>query len=940
MIDCMRSLVKFILACFLLCLMLFVGAGLWVWYQLHQLPVSDLSLRSAAVTLHSARLRHLSFRYTGDIQVPVSLESLTLKWTWNGLLPQIQDVHADKVKVALSQYPTAAATDNGEITWPQDWQLPAALPARISVSEFALTLPCADSTCTYTGEFYLHHQEALDVAAVVSPARTSDRQHSLALQAYYNVTQHGPELALQLQDGDSLSLDLNAVLTNSQRLRGSVAGSMQQVPEWLLAEATRWRLKIPEALMASLQRVPKPLEVNAEWQLDTASQPRRGWLEAANGSIDLDLNAGEQVSVSLHAVLEQQLTTRLSGYLQAEARPALFKLFQTQLPASVHPYIDQLQQPLRLHSEWWMQLDEQAGQPLRERLHGEAELAMELDQSVSVADVGDIKAAAEALVQFGDGQLTGYQLEGSGTIDHLSFDEALAAWQLYPETLHWTVRSESASIPSLSQPLALDLQLHSTGITKLNLTSMLSLNLNDLSVQSPLTTLSLQQADWQWQNVQLRNATAVLPFRFAMQDSNFSISSSAPMQLSAGINFAAYQTEQAQLSMSKWHISGTADDLPATSLSAEAALTLPGLSGPLLHTQNVNWSGTITGASQQLRSDGRLRNNQGLVINHEAVLGAEKLHVQWDIAPIFWLAGNPLRTSLDAWPELLTLERGRSSAHGDLTLNLSNAAMQIAATLDMADVAGLYDTTSFSGLSSQVEVESDGEHFRTTLPSLTIQRLVKGVSIGPVQAKGSYQAMFSAPFAGTLQVDHNRASIFNGGVSIENTRYDLAAESVLFQVNIAELDLSQVLREYPASDLSGSGILSGSIPVRWSASGLSIEAGRLAAQPPGGELRYQSPRAQQLGERNQAMKLVVDALEDFHYSLLESTISYYDDGTLELALAIEGHNPGWQHNRPVHLTVRLQEDLPALIASLQLTNQVNSIIQERVQKRLLESLRR
>jgi hypothetical protein len=272
-------------------------------------------------------------------------------------------------------------------------------------------------------------------------------------------------------------------------------------------------------------------------------------------------------------------------------------------------------------------------------------------------------------------------------------------------------------------------------------------------------------------------------------------------------------------------------------------------------------------------------------------------------------------------------------------LEFAESSLNFLAEADLADVAGLYDTTSFSGLNSEPSLSSDGTRFEVNVPALALQRLTKGIEVGPVQAQGSYEAALAAPLHGLLQVDANRVRVFSGEVSIENTSYDFADESVLFNIAISQLDLGLILSEYPASDLSGSGILSGTIPVRWSEEGLRIDTGTLAAQPPGGELRYQSERAQQLGERNQAMKLVVDALEDFHYSLLESTVSYYDDGTLELELAIEGHNPSWQHNRPVHLKVNLQEDLPALIASLQLTNQVNSIIQERVQKRLLESLR-
>ncbi|MGX5914314.1 YdbH domain-containing protein [Aliidiomarina sp. Khilg15.8] len=924
---------KIILVFFSLCLLFLVGAALWVWHQLNQLPINDLSLRPAAISLHSARLHHLSFNYIdGDLRAPVSLESLALNWAWHGLTPQLQDVHADKVHVALNQYPTATPeADDHDIAWPESWRLPDLLPARISIGEFLLTLPCADTTCKYAGELYLHQQEALEVAASIRSGHGPNEAQTVLLEGHYKVTQQRPELTLQIQNIDNFALDLNAVLTPDRRFRGSTVGTLQSVPDWIWADAAQWGIELPDDASLWVQRIPKPLALDGQWHVDMPQQLSASWLDTVKGTLDLDLEAGQQVSVSLHALLQQDPNTELIGQLQAQIEPEILTLFDAQLPKHVQPYTKQLEQPLQLRGEWQLALP---------HLSGSAQARLELDQAIHIAPLGRLQATVDSSIQLEDGHLSAYQLKSIGTIADLDLADALATWQLNPETLHWTVQADGTSLPSLSQPLALDIELYSTGDTKLNLTSVLDIDLNDFSVKSPLTTLSVRQADWRWQNAHLKDVTLILPFSFDVQDTKFSLSNSASMQLRAETDYASLHSDQAQLSVNNWHASGDLDDLPGVSFDAAAALTLAALTAPQLHTQDISWSGTITGASQQMRSKGRLRNSHGLVLNHEAQLNAQTMSVQWDVPPVFWLAGNPLRTSFNAWPELLTLERGRSSARGELTMAFDTSAVELAATFELADVAGLYDTTSFSGLNSQIDVESDGDRFHATVPSLTLQRVVKGIAIGPVQAQGSYQGEISSPLAGKLQVDENRANVFNGEVSIENATYDFAAESVLFHVTIAQLDLSQLLNEYPASDLTGSGILSGSIPIRWSENGLSIESGTLKAQPPGGELRYQSARAQQLGERNQAMKLVVDALEDFHYSLLESTVSYYDDGTLELALAIEGHNPTWQHNRPVHLTVRLQEDLPALIASLQLTNQVNSIIQERVQKRLLESLRR
>jgi hypothetical protein len=55
---------------------------------------------------------------------------------------------------------------------------------------------------------------------------------------------------------------------------------------------------------------------------------------------------------------------------------------------------------------------------------------------------------------------------------------------------------------------------------------------------------------------------------------------------------------------------------------------------------------------------------------------------------------------------------------------------------------------------------------------------------------------------------------------------------------------------------------------------------------------------------------------------------------LRLALRLEGHNPNLEQGRPIHLSINLEEDIPALLTSLQLTDRVSDTIQRRVRERL------
>jgi len=113
-----------------------------------------------------------------------------------------------------------------------------------------------------------------------------------------------------------------------------------------------------------------------------------------------------------------------------------------------------------------------------------------------------------------------------------------------------------------------------------------------------------------------------------------------------------------------------------------------------------------------------------------------------------------------------------------------------------------------------------------------------------------------------------------------------------------------------------------------------VENGQLAARAPGGVLRFVSPRLQAMAQANPGMNLVTEALENFHYRHLSSSVGYDERGTLNLGLRLEGRNPDLEGGRPINFNINLEEDIPALLTSLQLSDRVNRTIQQRVQQRL------
>ncbi|OZB39816.1 MAG: hypothetical protein B7X50_09280 [Alishewanella sp. 34-51-39] len=365
-------------------------------------------------------------------------------------------------------------------------------------------------------------------------------------------------------------------------------------------------------------------------------------------------------------------------------------------------------------------------------------------------------------------------------------------------------------------------------------------------------------------------------------------------------------------------------------ITATASLQLQQLQHPQLQTTDWQLHSSISGSLQALQLQGELSNTPGLTVQYQAQLDAlTKLSASWQLADIFLLAGNPLQDSFRAWPELLTLQRGRLTASGQL--HYPAAPQLLEAQLQLRELSGFYDRTLFTNLSGQSTVAINPEQLSLSVPQLSVQQLNHGMTLGPLQLVANYQTALAAPEQGVIELQQLQSDFLLGQLSIKPTRLDLSQPSQWLDIKLQQLDLAELLRQHPASDVVAIGKISGQIPLQLNAQRqLSVSAGQLSAEAPGGRLQYRNPAA--AASSNPGMKLVFDALEDFHFSLLNSEVSYQADGTLTLGLQLQGFNPAVQQGRAINLNINLEEDIPAMLASLQLAGKLNDTLTKRVQQ--------
>ncbi|GLX13090.1 hypothetical protein Pstr01_13290 [Pseudomonas straminea] len=334
---------------------------------------------------------------------------------------------------------------------------------------------------------------------------------------------------------------------------------------------------------------------------------------------------------------------------------------------------------------------------------------------------------------------------------------------------------------------------------------------------------------------------------------------------------------------------------------------------------------------------GKLSNDSELQLDLTASLDAKhNLQLKATLGELFLRSGNPLAKTLVQWPELLDLDSGRLNADANLTLAAGSSAPSLDLDLTSKGLGGIYDRSELSGLDARAQFKLAHQRFELYIPELKLQQANPGLPIGPVEARARYSAPLADTGRGQLEVNLARTALMGGEVTLTPGTWNLGAANPAFPIQIRGLELQQLLALYPAEGLAGSGTLDGDLPLRLGENGIKIEQGHVAARQPGGYLKFSSEKIKALGRSNPAMQLVTQSLEDFRFTTLNSSVDYDQHGILTLGMRLEGQNPAIENGRPIHFNINLEEDIPTLLASLQLTDRVNDIITRRVQQRMLQ----
>ncbi|GKS57529.1 hypothetical protein YTPLAS18_10560 [Nitrospira sp.] len=270
---------------------------------------------------------------------------------------------------------------------------------------------------------------------------------------------------------------------------------------------------------------------------------------------------------------------------------------------------------------------------------------------------------------------------------------------------------------------------------------------------------------------------------------------------------------------------------------------------------------------------------------------------------------------------------GRAEGTGDVMPRLRSGAL----TVRLDGVAGRIRAYPFGGLSTSatVTLTSPSQWSMPEPADLRIDTVQTGVNVSNVAAR--IQIGWDDGLVPS-RVDLRNVSlhILGGRATSEGLRYELAGETHAFTVRLEQLSMQEILSLEQQKGLEGTGVIDGLLPLTLGKSDVTVTNGVIEARPPGGVIRYRpsSGSAEALTGSSSQMNMVLQPLSNFHYNILKSTAQYGSDGTLKLETRLEGRNPDWQQGRPVHFNLNVEENIPALMRSLEIVQGIEKSIEK------------
>jgi len=366
------------------------------------------------------------------------------------------------------------------------------------------------------------------------------------------------------------------------------------------------------------------------------------------------------------------------------------------------------------------------------------------------------------------------------------------------------------------------------------------------------------------------------------------------------------------------------------SAAGEINLNTPGGKFGKQSLPQGNLTGKFTADSHKVKTDFELAvANQAvkLHVNAEHWLDTNKGKAAFKLIQAgFSEQGFKLSRVIDDWSLPFDITAGRLAVEGMVKWANDLAAHTV---ILFDNLGGRFKQTAIAGVNGELALVYRNGGLQT---SKDAQIYVGMIDVGfPIENLHTGFALESKDdvLIPTFRLKNFQTDILGGKIRIEPFVFDPARDKNRIVVKLEKLALEKIMALEKQKGLSGNGLLDGWIPVDITAKSFVVEDGKLDARKPGGVIRYSpDPGVTEMAKSNMSVDMLIKVLKDFHYQTLGMRSDYKPNGDLVLHVQLAGRNPGWQKGQPVNLNLNLQENIPALLRSLQLTNDIGERMSE------------
>jgi hypothetical protein len=285
-----------------------------------------------------------------------------------------------------------------------------------------------------------------------------------------------------------------------------------------------------------------------------------------------------------------------------------------------------------------------------------------------------------------------------------------------------------------------------------------------------------------------------------------------------------------------------------------------------------------------------------------------------------------LSTLVPGWPHPLDIVHGSWSFGLDLNWRADDATTRYsgAVTSNLDSLAGKYNDIGFAGLNTSISANLDPAEGTDVAPiSLAVDLVDIGLPLERIAAKLAID-----PDNAVVQVDELSAEFLGGALVADAFRYHLTTEQNAILLHAKSVQLQLMVDLLGSEGIKMTGAVSGELPVTMSGDNITIEAGWLQSDPPGGVIRYQGDA----GVLNAAVPddglgLVTRALSNFEFDDLTSDVDYTEAGDLKLQMRFTGISPDVDDTQPIVLNLGVENNVPQLLRSLQAIRSIEDILE-------------